>query len=267
MRPAGARATRCWRRSDGHGRPVVLVHGTMDRSSSFGRAAKALDGFRVTRYDRRGYAHSLTLGPPASFAQQVDDLLDVVRTEADGRPALVFGHSYGGTIALGAAERDPTVVAGVAVYECPLPWLEWWPRDSAGARAVASADDPEAAGEAFMRRMVGDRRWERLPPSTKEARRAEWATLVAEIGQLRTPDAPPVDLAAISAPVIAAHGTAGVAHHERAAQEVALRVPGASLEVVDGAGHGVHLTHPTAVAGFVRELAARARVDGAAPLR
>lgn len=240
----------------------MLVHGTMDRSSSFGRAAKALEGFRVVRYDRRGYARSRALGPPTSFAQQVDDLLDVIDTEARGRPAVVFGHSYGGTIALAAAASSaPEVIAGVAVYECPLPWLRWWPQHSAGAQAVAAADDPEGAGEGFMRRMVGDRRWERLPPSTKEARRAEGATLVAEIAQLRPPHDVPFDLAVVRVPVIAGHGTAGVAHHERAAREVALRVPGAVLEVVEGAGHGVHLTHPAAVASMVREIADRAAVS------
>lgn len=252
---------RCWRHTDGDGIPVLLVHGTMDRSSSFGRTAKALEGFRVVRYDRRGYARSLALGPPTSFAQQVDDLLDVLATEVGGRPALVFGHSYGGTIALAAAATSPGPIAGVAVYECPLPWLRWWPHDSAGARAVAAADDPEGAGEGFMRRMVGDRRWERLPPSTKDARRAEGATLVAEIAQLRPPHDEPFELASIRVPVVAAHGTGGVAHHERAAREVAVRVPGAVLEVVDGAGHGVHLTHPAAVAAMVRELADRVRVS------
>jgi len=252
---------RCWRRADGDGPPVVLVHGSMDRSSSFGRATKALEGFRVIRYDRRGYARSLALGPPSSFAQQVDDLFDVIATEAGGHPRLVFGHSYGGTIALAAAAARPEALSGVAVYECPLSWLDWWPGDSAGARAVAAADDPEAAGEAFMRRMVGDQRWERLPPSTRQARRAEGATLVAEIAQLRPLHGVPFDLEAVRVPVVAAHGTAGVAHHERAAREVALRVPDAVLEVVDGAGHGVHLTHPSAVAAMVGELADRVRVS------
>lgn len=261
MSNAPSAGNRCWRRTEGDGPPVVLVHGTMDRSSSFGRTAKALEGFRVIRYDRRGYARSLALGAPTSFAQQVDDLLEVIGTEAGGRPVLVFGHSYGGTIALAAGTCAADVIAGIAVYECPLPWLRWWPEHSAGARAVASADDPEGAGEAFMRRMVGDRRWERLPPSTKEARRAEGATLVAEIAQLRPPHDVPFDLADVHVPVIAAHGSAGVAHHERAAREVALRVPGAVLEVVDGAGHGVHLTHPAAVASMVGELAGRAAVS------
>lgn len=245
---------RCWRQSSGDGPPVVLVHGTMDRSSSFGRVAKALDGYHVVRYDRRGYGRSLELGPPASFAQQVDDLVEVLTSEAAG-PAIVLGHSYGGTIALAAAVAAPERIAGIVAYESPLSWMDWWPRESAGSRAVTSGDDPEGAGEAFMRRMVGDRRWERLPPSTKQARRAEGATLVAEIAQLRPPHPVPVDLAAVRVPVVAAHGTDGAEYHHRAAATVAAQVPGARLAVVEGATHGAHLTHPGAVADLVRSLA------------
>ena len=246
-------AGRCWRQETGTGPTVVLVHGTMDRSSSFNRVRKQLEDVRVVLYDRRGYARSVELGPPESFGQQVDDLLDVVGDE----PAVVFGHSYGGTIALAAAEREPDRVVGVIAYESPLPWMEWWPAGSAGAAAVAAASEPEEAGERFMRRMIGDARWERLPRATRQARRAEGATLVAEIAQLRPPHPVPLDLADIRVPVIAAHGTEGAPHHELAAQAVAAEVPGAELEVVDGAGHGVHLTHPAAVAALVRRMTSR----------
>ena len=247
--------TACWRQADGDGRPVVLVHGTMDRSSSFARVAKYLDGFRVVRYDRRGYGRSLGLGPPSSFDDQVADLVEVLDAEAP-EPAVVFGHSYGGTIGLAVAQRAPDRVAALIAYECPLSWMPWWPADSAGGRAVAASEDPEGAGEAFMRRMIGDRRWERLPRSTREARRAEGRTLVAEIAQLRPPHPVPVDLSAVRVPVVAAHGTEGIAYHHRAARTVADEVPGARLAVVEGAGHGVHLTHPRQVAELVRDVAA-----------
>lgn len=248
---------RCWRDVAGDGPAVVLVHGTMDRSSSFSRVRKALAGMRVARYDRRGYARSVALGPPASFEQQVEDLLDVVAwTVGDGPAPVVFGHSYGGTVALAAAAEAPERVAGVIAFEAPLPWMDWWPSGSAGAAAVAAADDPEEAGEGFMRRMVGDARWERLPPSTRVARRAEGPTLVAELAQLRPPHPPPFELGSIQVPVLAAHGTEGAEHHGQAARAVAEGVAGADLEVVQGSGHGVHLTHPAAVAGMVRRLVA-----------
>ncbi len=248
---------RCWRDAAGEGPGVVLVHGTMDRSSSFGRVRNALSDMHVARYDRRGYARSQALGPPEAFHQQVDDLLDVIGWLAgEGAPPVVFGHSYGGTVALAAAAEAPDRLAGVVAFEAPLPWMDWWPSGSAGAAAVAAADDPEDAGERFMRRMVGDQRWERLPRRTREARRAEGPTLVAELAQLRPPHPPPFDLTSIRVPVLAAHGTEGAAQHGEATRVLAETVPGADLEVVQGSGHGVHLTHPAAVAAMVRRLVA-----------
>ena len=82
----------------------------------------------------------------------------------------MVGHSYGGNVALATVERHPDLVAGVVTYETPLSWLPWWPGDSAGGDAVAWRDDPEEAAERFMRRMIGDERWERLPPSSRASR-------------------------------------------------------------------------------------------------
>lgn len=240
-----------WRTTHGSGPTVVLVHGTMDRSTSFGRVARVLDELCVVRYDRRGYGKSVAIGPPDSFDQQVDDLLDVIGEDG---PAVVAGHSYGGTIALGAAARAPERVAGVVAYEAPMPWMPWWPERSAGASAVADAADPADAAEAFMRRMLGDERWERLPPSTRRARRDEGATLVAEMGHLRPPNPPPFDLADVGRPVLTANGSDGAAHHAESARAAADGVADGHHVEVEGATHGVHLSHPAAFADLVRRM-------------
>ena len=249
---------RVWRRVDGDGTLVVLVHGTMDRSSSFGRVVRHLDGHRVVRYDRRGYGRSVDLGPPEGFDQQVDDLLGVI-DETSAGAAIVAGHSYGGTIAVAAAQRAPDRIAGVVAYESPMPWRDWWPRDSAGARAVAGATDPADAAEAFMRRMLGDERWERLPPSTRAARRSEGATLVAEMAHLRPPHPPAHDPTEVHQPVVAAHGSDGAPHHHRTAEVLAEEAPAGELVVVEGAGHGIHLSHPERFAALVGTAAAGVR--------
>ena len=75
---------------------VVMVHGAMDRATSFGRVGLRLRDAEVVTYDRRGYAGSWPLGPTPDFAHQVHDLVEVL----DGRPAVVVGHSYGGNVVL-----------------------------------------------------------------------------------------------------------------------------------------------------------------------
>ena len=59
----------------------------------------------------------------------------------------------------------------------------------------------------------------RRPPDA--ARRAEGATLVAEMAQARPPNGPAHDPSRILVPVVAAHGTEGAAHHARSAEELA----------------------------------------------
>ena len=99
---------------------VVVVHGAMDRSTSFGRVARHLDDLEVVRYDRRGYGRSIEVGP-GDLDDDVADLLTVL----DGRPSVVFGHSIGGVVAVVAAARRPDLVRSVLAYEAPAPWAPW----------------------------------------------------------------------------------------------------------------------------------------------
>jgi pimeloyl-ACP methyl ester carboxylesterase len=186
----------------------------------------------------------------------VADLLDAVA----GRPVTLVGHSYGGVIALAAAEAEPSLVRSVLAYEAPMAWVSWWPRDSAGSRALAGHraggdGDPGDAAEAFMRRMIGDERWERLPAATRRVRRAEGPALLADLRSMRRPE-PPYDAGSIACPVVAGCGSRSAAHHRRAARTLAEAVPDGRLDEVEGADHGVHLTHATELARRILPLAA-----------
>src|SRR5664279_4356520 len=85
---------------------LVMVHGSLDRSASFARVLRRLGDLHTVVYDRRGYHRSRDAVPlHTSIDGQIDDLVSVI----GGRPAVVIGHSYGGTIAVGAALRgDPS---------------------------------------------------------------------------------------------------------------------------------------------------------------
>jgi pimeloyl-ACP methyl ester carboxylesterase len=229
---------------------VALVHGTMDRGSGMAFVARRLeDRFRVIRYDRRGYARSLGLPGPLTVAQHVADLAELLR----GRPAVLFGHSFGGNVALGVASSAPSLVAAVVVYESPMSWEPWWPEGSAGMAAVRSAEegrDPGDAAEAFMRDLAGPKVWERLPQRTKDERRAEGVALVSELSDLRR--SAPYDPAAIHVPVIVARGDQGKPHHVRASEVLPGRLPrGVGPVVIHETGHGVHRSRPDEAAGLV----------------
>jgi pimeloyl-ACP methyl ester carboxylesterase len=235
---------------------VVLVHGSMDRSAGFARVTAALPGRHVLRYDRRGYGRSRLAGPPVGVDGHADDLLALIHGRAGGR-AVVVGHSYGGVVALAAADRDPGAVVAVGAFEAPLPWLPWWPSTTAAAAGVATASaggDAGDAADAFLRRMLGDERWMALPPTTRRERRLEGPALLAELGSLHA-GSPPFALDELPVPVLAGHGTRSAEHQRRAAEHLA-SCAGRAPFVIDGAQHGAHLTHPTAFADFAEATAA-----------
>ncbi len=226
---------------------VVFVHGAMDRGASFLRLTRLLPEIEAVRYDRRGYGRSVDAGPAPTLQAQVDDLLAV----AGPGPVVVVGHSLGGVLALAAATSSPHRVAGAVVYEAPAPWEPWWPGHGAGP----AAEHPDDVAEGFMRRVVGDDVWERLPPSTQEARRREGPALVAELTWLRSLPGPPYDPSVLGGRVVVGWGAATLDRHHRASTALAERL-GAPGHAVAGAGHGGHASHPDALAAMVREVLA-----------
>jgi lipase len=231
---------------------VVLVHGSLDRATSFARVVRRLTDLHVVTYDRRGYHRSRDRPVSGTdvFNQHVRDLLDVI----GGRDAVAVGHSFGGDIAIAAAIANPGVVRAVGAYEPPMPWLDWWP--SRHGREGRS-EDPGLRAEAFFRRMVGDDAWERLPERSRQERRADGPALVAELAALRN-GAAPFDIAELSVPAVLGRGERSVAHHRRAIEVLEELTPDATIFEIPGASHGAHLSHPDTFATFVRVVVSRA---------
>lgn len=217
---------------------VVVIHGSMDRSAGMLKLSRQLDDeFRVLRYDRRGYGRSFPHPGPFTMGAHVEDLVGLLA----GRKAVLVGHSYGGNVALATADHHPELVAGVAVYETPLSWEPWWPGTTAGSIAVAESGNPQDAAERFLRRMLGDHRWEALPERTKQGRRAEGVAMVEELADLRRHR--PWKPANIKAPVVVAFGTLGADHHNRGMKHAA-DVLGCPVVELTNCRHDAPLSHP-----------------------
>jgi pimeloyl-ACP methyl ester carboxylesterase len=235
------------------GRLTVLVHGSMDRATSFTRLMARLRDWTVLAYDRRGYAGSSSTGPAVDFDEQVADLIEVL----GGEPAVAFGHSFGGDVVLAAAACHPELIPAAVVWEPPQPWLEWWPNTSDSPDETPWQDlGSDERAERFMRRMLGDRVWERLPAATRAQRRAEGDTLQAEIESISQGTA--FDASTVRIPVIVGRGGRSWTHQRRAARELATALPAGELVEVADAGHGAHLTHPGEVASLMQRVAERA---------
>jgi pimeloyl-ACP methyl ester carboxylesterase len=221
----------------------------MDRASSFTRLMAKLPEWSIVAYDRRGYAGSAGAGVSDRLDDHVTDLLAVL----DGRPAVVLGHSFGGIVVLAAAARVPELIPSAVVWEPPQPWSPSWPATTPSAGAAAELS-PQDRAEWFMRRMLGDRIWARLPASTRAQRRAEGPALVADFASLRT-GARPIDPAGIHVPVVVGRGGRSSPRHRRATRELAQALRRGRLVEIADAAHSAHLSHPADLAGLLRSAA------------
>lgn len=112
----------------GSGPALLMIHGTGADSGCYdGLAERLASAFRVLTYDRRGWSRSPR---PAGWVQtsieeQTDDAAWLL-TATGNAPAVVFGSSSGGLIAIDLALRHPDVVRGVIVHEPAL--FTWLPQ-------------------------------------------------------------------------------------------------------------------------------------------
>ena len=216
---------------------VVLIHGSLDRAAGMLRVSRHLQKqARIIRFDRRGYAKNVHHKGPFHVAGNADDLIEIL----DGRKAVLVGHSFGGNIALAVAARMGEQILGVSTYETPLSWFDWWPKSTAGAQSLTVP--PDQAAEAFMIRLIGQRRWDELPDRTKEDRRQEGPTLAKELQSIR--DCAPWALDDIQCPVVCGYGSRALEHHKRGAIWLGENLPFGRTVAIEGAGHGAPNSHP-----------------------
>jgi pimeloyl-ACP methyl ester carboxylesterase len=101
-------------RSVGHGPAVLLVPGALALAADFDALARELaDRFTVHTIERRGRGQSGPQGDDYSIERECDD---VAALQAATGAALLFGHSFGGLVALEAA-RTSRAFEKIAVYE------------------------------------------------------------------------------------------------------------------------------------------------------
>jgi len=221
---------------------IVLIHGSMDRQAAFLRVARLLStSSPVVTFDRRGYGKSVQQRGIFSVAEQVSDLNEIIGQFAVNQRVILVGHSFGGVVALAFAQRFVGSIAGLVIYESPMSWEPWWPKDSGGSAAVAAADDPEYAAETFMRRFIGHRRWEALPDSTKIQRRSEGEALVGELTDIRRNK--PWDIQLVRGPLMAGYGSLSKPHLQASA-ELLGNLPDCRSAKIEGAHHNAHSGSP-----------------------
>ncbi len=109
---------------------VLLIHGLPGTAEDWNEVTALLPGRRTVAIDRPGFGFST--GGYFPFARQLQAVQELIDRLHLGRPVLV-GHSYGGAISLGFAERHPGEVRGLVLVDAAASCT----RNSAFARAQA----------------------------------------------------------------------------------------------------------------------------------
>jgi 3-oxoadipate enol-lactonase len=226
-----------WWDEEGSGDPVLLIMGFSYPSDMWHRVWPALtDDFRVIRFDNRGVGRSDAPRGAYSIADMADDAVAVL--DAAGVPrAHVYGASMGGGIAQELALRHPERVASLVLgctaapprndgppAKIPRIMRIIPPRFIIGLRARRNygADVPEEAIKA-------DRAILRATRQTSHGLIGQGLAIAAYHSKER--------VGAITVPTLVIHGDQDATVPVELGRELAGLIPGARLEIIEGARH------------------------------
>lgn len=242
--------------STGAGPPLVLVHGTGAEHFSFRFAEPMLARrFTVHAVDRRGRGTSGDSKAQYAIEQEFADMAAVVDSLEE--PAWLLGHSYGATVALGAAPLARNL-RGLILYE-PAPGIPATdPTIPARLEAMLARNAREELLTAFMTEVAG------LAPEDLDRLRTSplWASRIAaahtipreiEAEERYRPD--PETFGSLSIPAMLLLGDESPDWARRGTDVARSLLPECRVTALEGQGHVALMTAPDMFASEVARFA------------
>jgi pimeloyl-ACP methyl ester carboxylesterase len=236
---------------------LICLHSSGSTGGQWKALTPALSGqARVVTPDLLGYASDSRwpVGTPVSLdleARNVEALLPE-------SGAHLFGHSYGGAVALQIALRRPEQVASLTLYE-PVRFalLGSRPETAAGFEAIIGvgrsigldviSGSLHAAGARFVDYWAGDVAWAALDARRRQLVAERMPKVQAEFEALFADRVPAAAYHALTMPVALLGGTRSPLPARQVLDVLAAQIPHASRAVVEGAGHLGPISAPVAV--------------------
>jgi pimeloyl-ACP methyl ester carboxylesterase len=244
---------------EGDGPPLVLVHGSLqDHTISAAFVAELRTGLTTYAADRRGFGAS---GDAAEYGieREFADVAAVVDTVAAGvgGPVALWGHSYGASVAMGAAARSRNI-DHLVLYEpsLGLAYPEGWIDQ---LEHILSGGGDEAAIILVLRDILEftDDQIDAMRRTPEWARRVAVARTVAR--ECRAEQSwvhRPGQFDGITARTLLLSGSESTPAIKQATDAAASAIPGALVHVLDGHAHVAHRTDPALVAAVVADFLA-----------
>jgi pimeloyl-ACP methyl ester carboxylesterase len=230
---------------------VVLIHGAGGSRLSWPPGVRRLADVRTLAIDLPGHGGSPPAAQQASISAYVAvliDWMDAVHLER----ALLVGHSMGGAIALWMALETPSRVLGLGLLGTAAE-LKVHPA------LLAAASSPETSPRAIQRII----RWSfspEAPARLKEltARRMEETPPAVLYSDLLACDRFSVEdrLNKVRVPALVLCGSQDKMTPPEQSRRLAQGLPGARLEILQGAGHMLMQEQPQSVANHLAQFAA-----------
>ena len=225
----------------GLGPRVLFIHGSAaDRTTWTIQLATLRDRFAMVAYDRR--TGDLTVEEHAADAAGL--LEREPAGEGERGRALVVGSSLGAVIALELIRSRGELCAGAVLIEPPLA-----ASDDAAAlpaaflaeydRRIAAQGGP-AAAELFLRLVLGDAAYDRVPEVFQDRSKAKWAEIRADTAALIAYRPRYAELRRVAVPVLLLGGARSNAYFRPTLEALRAHLPAARLEIVAGGGHMLH---------------------------
>lgn len=250
----------------GQGRPIVFLAGWTLTSNTWGyvMAPLAEEGFRTVAYDRRGHGSSGDPGGGYDFDTLADDLNGLLEAK-ELRDAVVVAHSMGGGEAIRWFSRHGGNRISRLVLVAPAtPCIMRRPDNPMGVpvemldanRALMARDFPgwmDANAAPFFTpdTSEGVKAWVKA-----EMAKTSLQALLECNRALSEADFRP-DLAKVTVPTLVLHGDKDAsAPLDFTGRRTAAGIPGARLEVYEGAPHGLFVSHAERLARDIAAFAA-----------
>ncbi len=231
----------------GDGPPVFFIHGSAtDHGTWTIQLAQLRNSVRCVAWDRRGTGQSpLPEGCDyLTVEEHADDAAALLREHGGGKPRVVVGQSFGGVVALDLARRYPELVGSAVLMEPPLAASDSVPpipeHFLARYDELQRTEGGPAAAEFFLRSVLGDEAWERIPGPYRERSRALWRPIRQDIAALGAYAVRYAALRRVERPVLLLGGDRSADFYRPTLEALERSLGNARRETLSGAGHMMH---------------------------